>query len=68
MGEREAGGEGNVGWQGLATWDDGQRVLRAFDGFAVAASTFSLLCEDVVELLDSGEVPTLLVRIFFGKG
>ena len=49
-------------------WNDGWRVLRAFDGFAVAVSTFSLLCEDVVELLDSGEVPTLLVQIFFGKG
>ena len=70
MGKWEAGAgcEGNVRWQGLAMWDDGQRVLRALDGFVVAASTFSLLCKNVVKLFDSREVPTLLVRIFFGKG
>ena len=67
-GEQKASYEGNVGWQGLATWDDGQRVLRVLDSFTVAVLMFLLLCEDVVKLLNSREVPILLIQIFFSKG
>ena len=67
-GEQKASYEENVGWQGLATWDDGQRVLRVLDSFTVAVLMFLLLCKDVVKLLNSREVPILLIQIFFSKG